>query len=176
MVRPPIAARALQELAQQHPDPLSNELADILDDMFFMMIKQLCKILELFTLVIQAVQAACATLADVTRYWLYLAKIISQLPVQSIDSAFRQWCYIAFNMRQEQMLSPLCKLPLFLHPLYRDATGGSPALWESISVETGQLWQRHGKHPDLVKQLMMTEMLKYRLHEAPYASLSQMAS
>ena len=163
---------ALQELARQHPDCLNDQLTEcISDDMFFIMIKQLCKILEPFTLVIQAVQAACATLANVTRYWLYLAKMISQLPVQSIDSAFRQWCYIAFNMRQEEMLSPLCKLALFLHPLYRDAIGGSSALWEEISVEAGQLWQHRGKHPDLVKQLMMTDMLKYRLHEAHYTSL-----
>lgn len=38
-------------------------------------------------------------------------------------------------------------------------------------MEAGQLWQRRGKHPDLVKQRMMTDMLKYRLHEAPYTSL-----
>ncbi len=133
---------ALQELARQHPDCLSKQLFDcISDDMFFIMIKQLCKILEPFTLVIQAVQAACATLADVTRYWLYLAKTISQLPFQSIDSAFRRWCCIAFNMRQQEMLSPLCKLALFLHPLYRDALAGSSGLWEEISVEAGQLWQ-----------------------------------
>lgn len=56
---------ALQELARQHPDCLSKQLFDcISDDMFFIMIKQLCKILEAFTLVNQAVQAACATLAD----------------------------------------------------------------------------------------------------------------
>ncbi|KAL0024498.1 hypothetical protein WJX77_009947 [Trebouxia sp. C0004] len=124
---------ALQELAQQHPECLTDQLLDwFSNDMFFIMIKQLCKILEPFTLVIQAVQAACASLADVTRYWLYLAKMMSQLPFQSIDSALRKWCCIAFNMRQAEMLSPMCKLALFLHPRYRDALADSSSLWEEF--------------------------------------------
>ena len=146
-------------------------VTQVSDDMFFIMIKQLCKILEPFTLVIQAVQAACATVADVTRYWLYLAKMISQLPFQSIDSAFRKWCCIAFNMRQAEMLTPMCKLTLFLRPLYRDALAGNSSLWEEISLEAGLLWQRRGKHPPQIEQLMNSDMLKYRLHEAPYTSL-----
>ena len=114
---------ALQELARQHAECLSDQLLEWLsDEMFFIMIEQLCKILEPFTLVIQAVQAACATVADVTCYWLYLAKMISQLPLQSIDSAFRKWCCIAFNMRQAEMLTPMCKLALFLHPTVQRCT------------------------------------------------------
>ena len=143
----------------------------ITDDMFFIKIKQLCKLLEPFTLVIQAVQAASATLADVTRYWLFLARRVTLLPSDSIDAAFREHCFLAFNLRQEEMLSPLCKLALFLHPLYRDAIGGSSGLWNQISIAAGELWQRRGKGPDEVQQLMSTDMLKYRLHEAPYTCL-----
>lgn len=55
----------LQQVARLHPDCLSDKLKKyVLDDFFFLMIKQLCTILEPFTLVIQAVQADCATLAD----------------------------------------------------------------------------------------------------------------
>ncbi|DBA79000.1 TPA: hypothetical protein ACH3X1_008866 [Trebouxia sp. C0004] len=133
---------ALQGLARQHPECLTDQLLDwFSNDMFFIMIKQLCKILEPFTLVIQAVQAACASLADVTRYWLYLAKMMSQLPFQSIDSALRKWCCIAFNMRQAEMLSPMCKLALFLHPRYRDALADSSSLceeslWRLVCIQT----------------------------------------
>ncbi|DBB06981.1 TPA: hypothetical protein ACH3X1_011573 [Trebouxia sp. C0004] len=134
---------ALQELARQHPECLTDQLLDWFSDgMFFIMIKQLCKIVKPFTLVIQAVQATCETLADVTRYWLYLAKMIPQLPFQSINSAFGKWCCIAFNTRQAEMLSAMCKLALFLHPRCRDALAGSSSLWEEISVEAGMLWQR----------------------------------
>lgn len=60
---------ALQEVLREEPGCLTDKLVKyISDDMFFIMIKQLCKILEPFTLVIQAAQAACATLADGTRY------------------------------------------------------------------------------------------------------------
>lgn len=163
---------ALQEVLREEPGCLTDKLVKyISDDMFFIMIKQLCKILEPFTLVIQAVQAACATLADVTRYWLFLAKMIAQLPSQSIDLDFRRHCNLAFNLRKEEMLSPLCKLALFLHPLYRDTCSGSPALWREISVEAGKLWQRRGKTPQQVQQLMGKDMVSYRLHEAPYTSL-----
>ncbi len=56
---------SLHQCARQHPECLTDQLIDwFSDDMFFIMIKQLCKILEAFTLVNQAVQAACATLAD----------------------------------------------------------------------------------------------------------------
>ncbi len=48
------------------------------------------------------------------------------------------------------------------------------SLWEEISVEAGMLWQRRGKDPDLVEQLMQSDMLKYRLHEAPYTSLPRL--
>lgn len=43
--------------------------------------------------------------------------------------------------------------------------------WEEIFVEASQLWQHRGKTPDQVKQLMMSDMLKYRLYEASYISL-----
>ncbi|DBB01525.1 TPA: hypothetical protein ACH3X1_000177 [Trebouxia sp. C0004] len=129
---------ALQELARQRPECLADQLLDwFSDDMFFIMIKQLCKILEPFTLVFKAVEAACATLADVIRFWLYLAKMITQLPFQSIDSAFRKWCCIAFNMRQAdaqpyvQVGFVLCIQGTEMHLLAAQACGRK-SLWRLV--------------------------------------------
>ena len=69
------------------------------------------------------------------------------------------------------MLSPLRKLALFLHPLYRHACSCSPGLWRDISVEAGKLWQRGDKTLQQVQQLMGENMVSYRVHEAPYTSL-----
>ena len=68
---------ALQELVRQHPRLCTAAvMATIGSDMFFVRLKQICKLLEPFTLVMAAVQAARATIADAMRYWLFLAKHI----------------------------------------------------------------------------------------------------
>ena len=94
--------------------------------------------------------------------------MIALLPVQGMDPAFREHCCLAFNLRREEMLSPLCKLALFLHPFYKDTLAGSSILWTEISVEAGLIWQRLAKKSQQCKQLMFTDMFRYRCNQPPY--------
>jgi len=139
--------------------------------MFFIKLKQLCKLLEPFTLVIMAVQANHSTLADVMRYWLFLARSVNALPKDSIDPDFRSHCFTAYNLRHIEMVSPLCKLALFLHPLYRSAVPTNALQWKELRSTAGTFWQNrhHGKSE--LTQLMSTDLEKYRLGDAPYSNL-----
>ena len=152
---------ALQEVLREEPGCLTDKLVKyISDDMFFIMIKQLCKILEPFTLVIQAVQAACATLADVTRYWLFLAKMIAQLPSQSIDLDFRRHCNLAFNLRKERDAQPPMQVGFVPAPFVQRYMQRQPSLmarnlcrswqvvaasWQNSAASSAAHGQRHGQ-------------------------------
>ena len=113
---------ALQQLTEQYPKLITSTAvaATISSGMFFMRLKQICKLLEPFSLVMTAVQAARTTLADVMRYWLFLAKQVSGIDSERMPAEFTSHCHVAYNMRHDEMASPLCKLGLFLHPSYRD--------------------------------------------------------
>lgn len=54
----------------------------ILDsDTFWLYIKAICKLLEPLSQAVTAIQSSKSTLADVTRYWLYLARALqNELP------------------------------------------------------------------------------------------------
>lgn len=75
---------AFISLANQRPPPINNAtvqdtLADF--DGYWMRIDLLMPILKPFARAIMAIQASTSTLADVTRYWLYIARAIKdQLP------------------------------------------------------------------------------------------------
>ena len=71
---------AFQQVARQHADILKPELREIISDRnFWSGCETLCKLLEPFSQIITAIQLQSATLADVTRYWLYLAKALQGL-------------------------------------------------------------------------------------------------
>ncbi len=80
-----------------------------------------------------------------------------------------------------QTLCRSATLPALPHSLLSLVLARLPRLWTESRLQQlnsyvtvlccALSWQRRGKHPDLVKQLMMSDMLKYRLHEAPYTSL-----
>ena len=60
---------ALEQIVREHPGMMSEKIEGyIRDDMFFINLKQVCKLLEPFTLVIMAVQSDDCTLADIQRY------------------------------------------------------------------------------------------------------------
>lgn len=71
--------------------------------------------------VTQATQSTAQTnMADVFRYFIYLASIIKAavhaavLPAQLLQHAVK-----AFNMRWTEMAVPIVRLALFLHPGYK---------------------------------------------------------
>jgi len=160
---------ALQEMARQHAHLLSRPVLQIInDDMFFIRLKQICSLLEPFTLVIAAVQAARTTLADVMRYWLFLAKQMSSLVDGTLPPAFKTHCFMAYNIRHEEMVSEPCKLALFLHPLYRDAISVRKGNWIEVQKTAGNLWNDGYQRPNADSQQLMTDMKKYKLHEEPF--------
>lgn len=104
----------LQELARQHASMLSKACLNIIkDDMNFVRLKQLCKLLEPFSLVIAALQAARCTLADVMRYWLFLAKQMTDTSSDGLPPAFKAHCFVAYNLRHKEMVSELHHPPIF---------------------------------------------------------------
>ena len=95
---------SLLYMAKEHSHLLSASVLGILADrdtvdMFFITIRQLCLLLTPLTLVIQAVQSDDATLADVMRYWYYLARQIDALKKRLTDADFKAHCISAFNWR-----------------------------------------------------------------------------
>ena len=102
----------------------------------------MCKLLEPFALIITAVEAARTPLADVMRYWLFLARQMSGLSSGSLPPAFKAHCFMAYNRRHDEMVSARCKLALFLHPLYRDAVSCRKENWIEVQQTAGKLCRR----------------------------------
>ncbi len=160
---------ALQEMARQHSQLLSKAvLAVINDDMFFVSLKQVCKLLEPFTLVIATVQAARTTLADVMRYWLFLARQMHSLGEGSLPVPFKAHCFVAYNLRHEEIVSAQCKLALFLHPLYRDAVSIRKENWIEVQRTAGTLWKTGYNKTNIESQQLMTDLKRYKIHEEPF--------
>ncbi|DBB09009.1 TPA: hypothetical protein ACH3X3_007637 [Trebouxia sp. C0006] len=160
---------ALQEIASQQASLLSKEALNIInDDMFFVRLKQICRLLEPFSLVIAAVQAARATLADVMRYWLHLAKSVTGSSSDCLPPAFKAHCFVAYNLRHKEMVSPLCKLAFFLHPLYRDVVSNDKKNWIEVQMTAGNMWKSGYKYRKQQVQQLMEDIKRYKIHEEPY--------
>ena len=56
-----------------------------------------------FTLVVHAVQSDHATLADVTRYWMYLTRLMSEVKASLTEPSFKAHYLAAFNWREQDM-------------------------------------------------------------------------
>ena len=156
------------EIAGQHKKLLSAAVCAILaDDMFFFGLQQICQLLVPFTLVIQAVQSDDATLADVMRYWYFLARSVDALKAYLADPDFKAHCVSAFNWRVKDMHNPLAQLALFLHPWYRGVTAKTDASFKSIQLTAGRVWQSNGNSRQQLTDLL-AELAKYRLGSRPF--------
>lgn len=64
------------------------QVIDILSNRtFWIFLDGLCQLLEPLSQVVKAIQATTATLADVTRYWLYLGRAMRlKLPISGLPS------------------------------------------------------------------------------------------
>jgi hypothetical protein len=87
-------------------------------------VKQISDIMQPFSQVIMAVQGDCSSLADVSRYWAYLAHQLQvQLPTRLKEggSATEYALHVArgFNRHHSEMASPVCRLALMLDPRYK---------------------------------------------------------
>jgi hypothetical protein len=162
----------LQEIARQQPALLSKAvIKTINNDMFFVRLKQLCRLLEPFSLVIAAVQAARCTLADVMCYWLFLAKQVTGDSSDGLPPGFKAHCFVAYNIRHEEMVTPWCKVALFVHPLYRDVVSQDKASWVLVQQTAGGLWKDGYKNSKQAVQQLITDMKRYKIHDAPFDSM-----
>ena len=163
---------ALQQLTKQYPKLVSGTVAATINSgMFFVRLQQICKLLEPFSLVMTAVQAARTTLADVMRYWLFLAKQISGLDSECMPAEFQSHCHVAYNLRHDEMVSPVCKLGLFLHPSYRDVVSARKPNWVEVQRTAGKLWNDGYKKQSAETAQLLRDMQQYRIHEDPYESM-----
>ena len=100
---------SLMWLVSEHRTLLSATVLAALADHeeLFLGISQLCQLLVPFTLVIHAVQADDATMADVMRYWYFLARQMDAMKARLTDPAFKAHCISAFNWRVHDMHNPM---------------------------------------------------------------------
>ena len=159
---------AREKIVRQNPGMMSAEVEGIItDDMMFLHMKQICKLLEPSTLVIMAVQSDECTLADIQRYWMHLAKCMAALNSVSSDSDFNAHCIAAFNMRQLEMQTPLCRLALFLHPWYRSVAAKSEAEYREVLDAAAIIW-KNNRHGAAAIKALLSEIGKYRLGRRPF--------
>jgi hypothetical protein len=114
-----------------------QELQEALSDFdWWAKLQKLNKLLQPFSEVIMAIQSQQSTLADVSRYWLYLAQQLKlQLPF--LPNGFRQHVITSFNKRAAEMDSGLCRLALFLDPRYKELMAYDQDSLKAISKEVG---------------------------------------
>jgi hypothetical protein len=62
----------------------------------------------------------------------------------------------------------MCKLALFLHPMYRDVV--SKDSWVEVQLTAGNLWKGYKYSKQQIQQLLKDIQL-YKLHEEPYSVL-----
>jgi hypothetical protein len=131
------------------PAKQAGMLVNLKSETWWSDLQQVHELLRPFAEVVMAIQAHDSTLADVTRYWLYLNQATEALLPQLSSAAFQQHVCAAFNKRAVEMDSPLCRLALFLDPRYR-AIGGSQAALEELTkvvstlqmgIADGRRWQ-----------------------------------
>lgn len=92
-------------MVKQHRQLLSATVLTALaeHELFFLALSQLSQLLTPFTLVIHAVQSDDATLADVMRYWYFLARRMDAIKANLTEPAFKAHCISAFNWRIQDM-------------------------------------------------------------------------
>lgn len=104
------------------------------DNSFWAKLKVVTALLEPFTKVVMAVQRNTTSLADITRYWLYLNLSVRDVLPSIPDNDYRRHVLIAFNRRAVEMDSQLSRLALFLDPRYKKVASND-ASFKAIMVE-----------------------------------------
>ena len=163
-------------VVKEHHGLLSATVLSVLasdeHELFFLAVRQLCLLLTPFTLVIQAIQSDDATMADVMRYWYFLARQMDALKANLTDPAFKAHCISAFNWRVQDMHNPIAHLALFLHPWYRGSVVKSEASFQSIRHTAALLWRNNNKSQEETQKLL-GELDQYKLGCRPFlASMS----
>jgi hypothetical protein len=158
-------------LLQNHPDVLSSKpaLLTLLQDRnWWTRIDALNALLEPFSKVIMAVQAERSSMADVARYWIFLARELPKVIVKYegvFPLAFQQHIVYSFNKRVDEMDRVLGRLALFLDPRYKEAV--SKQLFKGLLIVAGQIMNMWGKSKEETSKLM-DAMELYEQGAAPF--------
>ncbi|KAL0022627.1 hypothetical protein WJX77_011464 [Trebouxia sp. C0004] len=86
----------------------------------------------------------------------------------SLPVPFKAHCFVAYNLRHEEIVSAQCKLALFFHPLYRDAVSIRKENWIEVQRTAGTLWKTGYNKTDIESQPLMTDLKRYKMHEEPF--------
>jgi hypothetical protein len=135
---------AFKRMLNKHPRLLEGctVVPGILNSrLFWTKLEALCKLLEPFSRVIGGVQGDATTLADVTRYWLYLAQDLLELlqsqVVECFSDEYKQHIGMSYNMRVNQLDTVLSRLALFLDPRYKLAADAPLKYKELVQQVSG---------------------------------------
>ena len=105
------------------------------------------------------------------RYWLFLAKQVTGGSSDGLPPGFKAHCFVAYNIRHEEMVTPWCKVALFMHLLYRDVVSQDKASWVLVQQTAGGLWKDGYKNSKQAVQQLITDMKRYKIHDAPFDSM-----
>lgn len=125
------------------------DVKDIIrDNGFWDQAELLLKVLQPLSQVIMAVQSTTTILADITRYWLYLARTYDALLPSMPEHAAGFALHVAeqYNKRAKELASPLCRLALFLDPRYRSAAvaASTPEKMDELMITAGKIMKAYG--------------------------------
>jgi hypothetical protein len=148
------------------PDKQAAIKTTLGDLSWWVQLTDLCNLLEPFNKVVMAVQADTTTLADLTRYWLYLAREVERL-LAGLSFDFKQHIVTAFNKRAVEMQSELSRLALFLDPRFKHLVGDDPARFDSITRQAMLVYKkrRHGREACVA---LMAQLQAYKANASPY--------
>ncbi|KAK9918755.1 hypothetical protein WJX75_006629 [Coccomyxa subellipsoidea] len=157
--------RPLEAIADLQPPIITKAdvRAAIDDPSFWLMLQTLAVLLRPFTLVVMAIQSKTALLADVHRYFMYLAAEIRELiATGKLTGNFAKHVCSAYNKRYTDIVEPVCVLALVLHPRYRAAAKLNRRGMKFLTDMIGQLMQKLGKgNPEWVQQAVKSFKLNF---------------
>lgn len=116
----------------------ADVVATIRDLSFWRKLKVLCDILEPASKAVMAIQSKAALLADVPRFWAYMASAL-QASVQPLlyDPEMRGFALHAakaFNTRSKEMDTPYLRLALFLDARFKTCVKTTGEHWQELQT------------------------------------------
>ena len=81
---------------------------------------------------------------------------------------FKAHYFTAYNLRHNEMVSPVLKLGLFLHPLNRDAVSADKNTWVEVQRTAGNLWNNGYKKSTAETTQLLTDIRRYKIHDDPF--------
>ena len=162
---------SIKQVCQQNQDIIKNKEVKriIASRLFWSNLEVLCNFLEPFSKVITSIQSNFASLADVTRYWVFLTKSIEKR-LEEFPTEFAKHVIFAFNKRTLEMSLPTTRLALFLDPRYRKACDDGDNFKSIVLAGLEIMHSRKYGSRDLMN--LKNQLLIYRTFSPPYSSVS----